>query len=536
MKQRFYNSSKLIRFILRKERISSSLWIIGLVLFSAILASSMANMFDEASRMALVETLKNPAMIAMMGPIYGIDNYTFGAMYSHTMLLWVVIAVAVMNIFFVVRHTRADEDHGRIEVVRSLPSGRIANLHATMVSAVMINSVLAVLTAIGLAITGDDSMSFVSCILYGLILGSSGLLFAAIAALFAQVSNNAGGAIGYSLLSLGVFYIMRAAGDLKSEALSVISPLGLIQRTQIFVENNWWVLPILLLEFLAIATLAYWVNSKLDMNQGIIPVKQGKKRASAWLRSSFGLSYRLLRATIIIWFIVLFLLGASYGSIFGDIDTFIGENELYQNLVGVNDDYSITVMYAVFVNKLMSLVCLIPLLMIALKARREESDGRAENVLTRAVSRQKYLLGYLSLAFVSSVLFQIATAVGMYIAASSALPNPDELGIGLGLLLRSNLIYLPALWVSIALAVFLTGILPKAANAIWLFFGFSFIVVFFGLILNLPTWIEKLCPFSYIPLVPIDDVNYLTLGMLTFIAIVLSGIGFFGYRRRDLTS
>lgn len=77
--------------------------------------------------------MRNPAVTAMFGHGYGLDNYTFGAIMAHQMLLFTALAVAIMSILTVIRHTRGDEDSGRIEMLRSLPVGRLSNLSATLV-------------------------------------------------------------------------------------------------------------------------------------------------------------------------------------------------------------------------------------------------------------------------------------------------------------------------------------------------------------------------------------------------------------------
>ncbi len=96
---RFYNTKKLTAFTLKRERIISTLWIICLSAFSISLAIGMGNMFNQDSRNALVLTLNNPGVIAMMGPVYGAENYTVGAMYANTMFIWTAITIAIMNIF-----------------------------------------------------------------------------------------------------------------------------------------------------------------------------------------------------------------------------------------------------------------------------------------------------------------------------------------------------------------------------------------------------------------------------------------------------
>ncbi|MCL2409199.1 MAG: ABC transporter permease [Oscillospiraceae bacterium] len=524
----FYNSGKLLKFMLRRERINSTLWLVILILFSVALASAMADMFDPAARQALAETLQNPAMIAMMGPVFGAENYTAGAMYSGSMFLWVAIAVAVMNILLVVRHTRADEEKGRAEVIRSLPVGRMATLHSAMILALIVNVILAVFTGFGIAVLGVESMGFSGSILYGAALGVVGLFFAALAALFSQLCASSRGALGYSGATLGLFYFMRAAGDVGNETLSLISPLGLAQRAQIYVENHWWPIAILLAASAIVAVVAYRLNALRDIDQGFIAARPGPRDGR--LKTPFGFSYRLLRNSLITWFIIMLLLGASYGSLLGDIETFVAESEFYQRVIGANDQFTTAEMFVTMVNSMAALTCLVPILMAALKLRTEEREGRSEHILTRSVCRIKYLASFAVPAFVMSALFQLATAIGLYISAAAVLDEP----VAFAFLARANLVYLPALWVTLGIAVFLIGALPRASGAVWAYFGFSFFTAFMGRMLNLPEWLGRLSPFGYIPQLPIDEVRLGVLLTLVAVAAALTALGFVFYKRRDV--
>jgi len=532
MRGYFTNTVRLVRFILRRERIVSAVWLACLILFSYTLASGMGEMFDAPARQALAETMKNPAMIAMMGPVYGAGNYTVGAMYSQTMFLWVAMTVAAMNIFLVVRHTRADEERGRAEVVRSLPTGRLATLNAAMITALIVNIILAVFTGLGIASVGEESMGFGPAMLYGAALGIFGLFFAAAAALFSQLSASSRGAIGYSFIALGALYMLRAAGDVGSEALALISPLGLIQRPQFFVENN--VLPVLIvfIEAVAVAAAAYILNAVRDIDQGFISARPGRAGGSKLLRTSSGLALRLMRNSMIAWVVVLFCLGASYGTILPDIDMFIEESEFYQLVVGANDEYTHMEMFSTTINIIAAVFAIVPIMTIALRPRTEEREGRAEQILAKPVSREKYLAGYVIPAFLLSVLLQLASVFGLYMASVAFLDEP----LSLIFLLEANMVYLPALWAMIGLAVFLTGLLPRATSFIWAYFGFSFFAVFMGRMMDLPSFLPKLSPFGFIPQLPVDEVNFTTLLILTVVALSLTLIGTIFYERRDMVT
>jgi ABC-2 type transport system permease protein len=535
-KGNFDNTMLLTRFILRRERINSTVWILVTALFKAFVVFIFENGIasDEASRMEMASVIENPAMVAMIGPAYGIENYTMGAMYTNMMLVFTALAVIVMNILFIVRHTRADEEKGRYEVVRSLPTGRMANLNAAMIAAVIINALMAIAVGLALFIAGDESMCFGGSMLWGALLGVIGLLFAAVAALFSQASSSSRGAIGYSMIIMGIFYMMRAVGDISMETLSLISPVGLISRAQAYVENYWFPVPVILMISAVIAALAYKLNGKRDIDQGLLPDKKGKAAAGKLLRTPFGLSLKLSKTPLIVGIAVIFLIGASYGSIMGDIEGFIETNEMYRQLMLLDEDFPMLLSFLGMINFIASLMALVPMLLYVLKAKSEEKEIRSELILATPVSRTKYLGGYVIIAFASSVILQLSTAIGLWLSGTAVLDNPADMP--LGDLLAANLVYLPALWVIIGIAVFLIGFAPKASGFIWAVYGAVFFIGFIGRTPAFPDWFPKLTPYGYIPQLPMEEANFLALGILTAIAAALTTAGFFFYNKRDINA
>jgi ABC-2 type transport system permease protein len=525
------NNRHLMKLIFRRERIQIPVWFLGLI--SIILAVPIA--FQEmygtaADRAAMVITMKNPAMIAMVGPLYGTDNYTIGAMNTNMMLLFTSLAVAIMNIFFVVRHTRRDEELGRIEVIRSFPVSRLSSLSAAMSTAVLINMLLALLTTGGLTVLNIESMSFQGSLLFGVSLGTSGLLFAAIAALLSQLCITQRGATGYSFGLLGLMYMLRGVGDINSETLSRIVPLGLVLRTQSYTKNQWWPIPILLAIALAVTLLAFHLNAKRDMGQGFIPAKPGRKTASPLLQSPLGLSWRLLRGTYIAWIIGLFMLGASYGSIMGDLEGFLENNEILRQAIMVSDEYSMTELFITMLMSVIAMGATIPCLSILQKLRSEEKHNRTELLLSRSVSRKKLLSGYLLLSFLASFLMLFVSVLGLWSASASSMTTP----IPLTSMLKAMLVYLPAVWIMMGFMTLLIGILPSRTMLTWIYLGFSFVVVYFGKIMQFPEWLQNCSPFAHIPELPVDEINYVTLLILTTIAIACIIIGYITYQKRDI--
>ena len=252
----FSNTGKLTRFILRQERVTIVVWIIALLLAACISAVLEAQPHEEI--LQGLAARQNPIRIAIQGPVFGLEYSQAGNLFASQMLLFKMVAVAIMNIFMVIRHTRGDEEKGRYEVMLSLPVGRLAMLQAAMITAVCVNVVLAVTQGLTLWALGISGINLTGAFTYGAVLGVSGLFFAAIAAFFAQLTHSARDAANYAFVFLLAAYLVRAVGDVASEIVSIVSPLGLVMRAEVFAGNYLWpVFAVLALAFL-VGGLAYF--------------------------------------------------------------------------------------------------------------------------------------------------------------------------------------------------------------------------------------------------------------------------------------
>ncbi|MCL1843374.1 MAG: hypothetical protein FWF79_06140 [Defluviitaleaceae bacterium] len=572
------NTLVLTKFILRREKYIALAWVALLALVIVGVVPVLEHAFFTGGSEEIAEMLSMPALVFMVGPNFAVESGNFGALYTTFMMLFTALTVGIMNIFLVVRYTRADEERGRYEVLRSLPLGRLANLNSTMITAVIVNAVLAVVIGLGMFAAGDESMYFQGSMLWGASLAATGLVFAAVAALFSQLSASSRGAVSYSFIILAAMYVLRAPGDMNMcvvctcdypagvtamEILSLISPLGLVLRTQAYVQNNWWPIWIMLATTAAITAIAFKINAMRDIDQGLIPARAGRSHGSFLMKTTFGLSFKLLRTSLICWIIGMFLLTASYGAVLGGLDDFIAQSEMYQQLmlgpVGVDIDalqelepearaaemhsvvnamgFTIPELFVGMITNIMGIFVTVPVILFALKVKAEEKDIRAESILATKVCRNKYLAGFVCLAFASAVIIQLAQAIGMHSAAAAMLDNPADLS--LGFLVRANLAYVPALWTMIGFTVFLIGFMPNVVGAVWGFFGYSFLMMFFGRLGAFPDWLAWLSPFHHTPVLPLppgESISIVTLSLLTAIAAALTICGFVFYNKRDINA
>ncbi|KKI90113.1 ABC transporter permease [Bacillus sp. SA1-12] len=531
-KQQFSQTGRMIRFILRRDRIRLPVWLIALSFITILTASSFTGLYKtEQERQAIAETMRNPAMTAMVGPGYGLDDYTAGPMMAHQMLLFTAIVVAIMNILLVTRHTRADEEEGRIELIRSLPVGKLSNASASVIVMFTINTILAFIVGLGLYSLQIESMDLNGSILYGSALGATGIFFTAVTVLFAQLSENARGTIGLSFILLVTAYLLRAVGDVSNEILSWFSPFGWILGTEVYVNNIWWPIILTVGVSLVLVAVALYLNTIRDLESGFLPSKPGRKHATRFLKSPIGLAFKLQRTGIIAWAIGMFVLGASYGSVFGDLEAFFSNSEMMTNLLKPGEGLSLTEQFLSMLMSVLSMMCTIPALMFILKLKSEEKANRTEHLLSRAVSRTRVMGSYLFLSMICGFVMLFLALIGLWSAASSVMDDP----ISFQVMFEAAMVYLPAIWIMLGLAVLLIGLFPQLTGITWLYLGYSFLVVYLGRLLQLPEWMGNLSPFGQIPQLPVEEINSITLSMLICLSAILIVIGFFGYRKRDIS-
>lgn len=529
--QLFKTTGKLMRFILRLDRIRIPIWFISLVLTTVVIANAFNGLYGtEAERQGIAETMKNPAMIAMVGPGFGLKNYTIGAMMAHQMLLFTAIAIGIMSILLVTRHTRADEENGRIELIRSLPTGRLANLTSTISVVSLVNIFLALVIGFGLYSLGIESMDLEGSLLYGAALGGTGIFFTALTAVIAQLSENSRGTIGLSITVLLLSYLVRAIGDVSNEALSWISPLGWILQTKAYVNNSWWPIVLIIIISAILILLAFYLHAIRDLEAGFLPARPGKKHASVFLQSPLGLTLRLQRTALISWAIGLFVLGASYGSVFGDLESFFNDNEMIQQILPQIEGVSLTEQFITLLMAIMAIIATIPSLMVMQNLLNEERKNRTEHLLSRAVSRTKLLSSTFIISIVTSFIMLSLTAIGLWSAAVSVMDEP----IAFSNIYKAAIVYLPAIWIMVSLAALLVGFLPRFANFVWLYLLFSFTVVYLGGLLQFPDWLQNLSPYGHVPELPVEEPNILAMFVLFVIACGIAVVGFIGYTKRDI--
>lgn len=519
----------LIRLALRVDRTRILIWTLSIAAFTAIFVPAVGELYaTEESRQARAAIITSPIGVISGGPGYGVENYTVGAMVANEFLMSYLVLVTIMSILLTVRHTRLDEESGRAEMVRAAVVGRNAPAVATLVSVALVNLVIGVLTALVLISTGleaADSFAF------GLGMTVTGIVFAAVAATCAQVFEHARAASGASLAVAGVFYMIRVAGDLQQiggSTLSWFSPYAWPTQTRAFVDLRWW--PLLLSLGLAVMVLllAAALGSRRDLGAGLVRPRLGRAHATPRLTGPFALALRQQRGLIIGWAVGTFLMGASFGSIGDQVADLFESNPSMEMIMG--DAQDVVAAFFSVVLGLDSLLVVAFAVSSVNALRGEETSGRASLALSGGVSRTAWLGSGLAVTLVGVIAVILAGAVGIAVsAAATTYEQPWDL-------LWQQLVFMPAVLVVAAVAAALFGWAPRVIALAWVFVAYGFLALYFGGLLELPTWAMNLSPISATPGVPAEPFEWGPLLILLGIAAVLTALGFAGFRRRDLAA
>jgi ABC-2 type transport system permease protein len=528
----FSGTGTLIRFMLRRDRIRIPLWIAGIVGFVLAFAAAVPGIYPTVEdRQARADLWETPVANLMRGPGYGLDDYTFGVMIAAEIMLYVAIAAALMSIFLIVRHTRREEETGRLELIRSSVVGHYAQPTAAFTVVVAAHLVIAALIALLLPLVGED-MAFGGSLAFGVGVAVAGIVFAGVALVTSQVSEFGRSASSMAATVLAGAFLIRAVGDVQWGTLSWFSPIAWPQEMRPFVDERW--LPVLLGVLLTgvLVTAAFALSSHRDVAAGIVRPKPGPANASRVLANPFGFAFQQLRGSLIGWSAGLIVLGATFGSTIGELSDWAAENPGLSELLEAFQGVTVLESFLGFLVMAMALITAGFAIPAALRARSEENEGHAESVLSTALARSWWLGSYLLVAMLGSafVLLMGSAALGILTAI-------DQNDGGLFLqVMGAALAYIPAIWTLIGVASVLFGVVPRFLALVWVVFLYAMIVGLFGDLLNIPSWMYNLSPYEHVPELPGGEFTVLSVIVLTLVALGLIVAGMIGFGRRDLRS
>ncbi len=523
----------LIRLTLRLGRARLAAWTLGVLGIAYASANAFRQLYPTVeSRQILASTLaKNPGLIALTGP--GFDLSSIGGLVAWRLGGFGAVSVALLGMFTVVHHTRAEEEAGRLELIGSTRVGRFAPIASTM--SVALGSTLVIGLALGtcLVLLGLPAAGSFAL---GLGFTAAGWSLASIAAITAQLTQSARGANGLAGSILGLAFFLRAVGDSAgSGAMSVLSwlsPIGWSQQVRPFAGERWWVFALPVGLTAVATTVALALNARRDLGDGVLASRPGPDSGGDSLSTSTGLAWRMHRGALLGWVLGLSALGAGLGSLAEGMGSLIEDNDqLAEIFVRMGGEQNLIRAYFSSVMGVVGLMVGAYSVQEVLRLRSEEVSGRVEPVLATKVSRPAWVLSHLSVVFGGAVVLLASagavTGVVHGLRSGDLLPSVIDLS-------KTALVQLPAVMVMIGLTLGLFGLVPRASSAAWGLLSAFVALTQLGPMLQLEPWLQGLSPFSHTPRFPVERLSWATLGMLLLIASGTLTGGLVGFSRRDV--
>ncbi|MFD0331968.1 hypothetical protein ACFQZC_36895 [Streptacidiphilus monticola] len=261
--------------------------------------------------------------------------------------------IGLLCLLLVTRHTRAEEEAGRLELLGAGAVGRGTALSAALTTAAVSCATVGAVATVVLLTLGEAASGSLAL---GLAYAATGLLFAGVAALAAQVARTGRAANGLGGALLGLAFLLRTVGDAAGPHgaghwLVWLSPIGWAEQVQPFAADRWWVLLLQLVVAAAEMTGAYALLLRRDHGAGLLPDRPGPADAPSSLRGAAGLAWRLQRAGLWGWTAALLVSGLVLGAITDGVRQLVDDSaqvaqmmERMGGTTGVVDSYLSTCM------------------------------------------------------------------------------------------------------------------------------------------------------------------------------------------------
>lgn len=531
-------NATILRFQLRRERVILPIWVIGITALFAASALAITREFgDEQQRAGVVAIAAgNPAFLFLRGLP---DGTSVGAVTFFQTFSFLAVLAGLMTVFLVTRHTRAEEDRGRGELILATPVGRASALGGVTVVAVSAHVALGILVTVTGSVLG---LEFSGALVTGAALASVGVAFVGVAVLATHIMPSSRGSNGLGAAAVGAAYIVRGVGDAMGTAtdashvsaswLSLLSPIGWAQASRPFAAPQPQFLLVPFLVGCVMVAVAVIIHRRRDLGASLVAERIGRPH---WVRASAGgLAYRLQRGTTIAWSVGTVILGLLAGALSPFVLTAVTANEELAALIrrlAPELEVDTGELFAIALLGMCATLAAAAGVQAVLRLRTEEVDGRAELLLSARLSRTGWITRHLAAAVGSTIV--VAIAGGLAAGVGFILAGGDLARVGSSL--ATVAVHLPAAMIFIAVTALVFAVAPRFAVAAgWGMLVLGLIAGQLGDLIGLPGWVQDISPFHHVPAVPMEPVEPAPILIMTAVAVVLAVAAVVGIRRRDI--
>jgi ABC-2 type transport system permease protein len=519
----------LLQLALRRDRVMIPIWLYALVASVVGTAWSYRSLYPTvADRRRFAKSAEsNGATRGLYGHVYGPDSV--GGLTAWRLVALGGVLLAVFIVLVVIRHSRAEEQSGRIELLSATVVGRAAPLAAAVGAGLIAAFAVSVLVAAGLIVMG---LPVAGSLAFGAAWLGLGVVFAGVGSVAAQLTSSARTARGSAIAVLGACFAVRVIADDSVGWLTWCTPFGWAQQLRPFGGNRWWVLLFPVLASAALVAVGYALHARRDLGAGLLPGRPGPAHAGRLLSSTLGLTARLGRGSLLAWFVGSCIYGLVIGGVASSVSELTNGSKATEDLLaklggrgGLIDAFlGATLGIATLAAAAFGVTAM-------LRAREEESTGRLDAVLATGVGRLRWFGGHLVFALFGTTALVLGAGLSAGIMHGSASTN---VGHQVGAVVTATAVQLPAVWLVTSLSAVLVGCAPRAAQASWALVGVCAAVSLIGPIANAGQAVLDVSPFSHLPATPGLAVPTGAVSWTLVLVGVAVAVAVIGLRRRDI--
>jgi ABC-2 type transport system permease protein len=507
--------------------------IAAVVVGSALMLRIVVSSFDAAFSNQAVGNLEsltgNPAVRALYGRGYDLTTAGgFGVWRGGT---FVLVLAALWAALATVRVLRGEEEVGRWDLLLAEPvdGPRAVGLHLAVLGA---GSALLGLAIAAVFVTAGEPLG--GAVLFGAGVGLTAVVGIGIGSVAAQVFGQRRRAAGAAGGVIGVFFVLRMLGDAVA-ALGFarwLTPFGWVSSLQAFAGNRPFPLVLLVLLAAGLLVVGRWLYGLRDLGSGLVAEPERVAPRLRLLGGVVPFAWRERLTGVAGWSVGLIVYGVIVGAITATFTDYIRDNAEFQRFAstyGIGDLSS----PAGFVGLMAGVVGVLLVLQAVTSFHRgweDESAGRLELLHALPLTRSGWLGGELLTSVAAVVVSATLSAVALWVGA---VVGGADLTLGQSVAATANVASVLVLFVGIA--VMLHGTAPQLALPVSAGLAVvGYFLAFLGPAAKLPEWLVALSPFDHLASVPAEPVAWTAALVMGGAGVVLGGVGFLAYSRRDL--
>jgi ABC-2 type transport system permease protein len=392
-----------------------------------------------------------------------------------------------------------------------------------------------VLTALITTVAGLDSEVHIAvgpALYFALAMVATAVMFLAIGACTSQLAATRRRAASYAAMFLGLAYGVRLIADagVGLHGLIWASPLGWVEELQPLTEPQPLALvPIFVFTAVLAITAAHLAGFR-DVGASVVPDRARRKPYLRLLFGPTGLAIRMVRPTVVGWWVAIAISGLLYGLIAKSAGATISGSSVQQvfsklGAPGTGADAVLGVCFLI----LAVLVGFVAAGQLT-AARGEESEGRLDHFLVRPVARSSWLAGRLLVAVVVLLASGVTAGVFAWLGAAS-----QHAGVRFTTLLDAGLNLVPPAITILGIGVLAFGIRPRITSiVVYALLGWSLLIVIVGGIGATSHWILDTSVFHQMASAPAVSPQWEANGVLVGVGVASATLGGFAFWRRDL--